>query len=109
MMSAVAASRMASVLARRRRLPAFSRLSGNMDRPSERPPVAPHPGSGDMLRLLMPKVAVEVASLQQLAMPANVVHAAALKDENRVGRHQGRQAVGNDDHGAAVRDAGNIR
>jgi hypothetical protein len=57
-----------------------------MDLPSERPPVASHPGSGDMLRLLMPQVAVDVASLQQFAMAANVVHAAALKDENRVGR-----------------------
>jgi hypothetical protein len=43
-----------------------------MDLPSERPPVASHRESGDMLRLLMPQVAVDVAPLQQFAMAAKV-------------------------------------
>jgi hypothetical protein len=43
-----------------------------MDLASERPPVASHPGSGDMLRLLMPKVAVDVGPRQQFAMAAKV-------------------------------------
>ena len=43
-----------------------------MDLPSERPPVASHRESGDMLRLLMPRVAVDVAPLQQFAMAAKV-------------------------------------
>jgi hypothetical protein len=43
-----------------------------MDLASERPPVASHPGSGDMLRLLMPQVAVDVGPRQQFAMAAKV-------------------------------------
>ena len=61
-----------------------------------------------MAGLLMPKVAVDVATRQQLFVPPNILYGTLLEHENRVGRHQGRQAVRDDDHRSAVSDARDI-
>src|SRR5262250_216414 len=106
MMSAIEASRRISAFAPRCRLTAVRNPSRNTDRSSERPLVASNPGGGDVPSLLMPEVAVDVAPLQQLAMPADVVYTSALKNENGVRRYQRRQPVRNDDHGATMSNAG---
>jgi len=62
-----------------------------------------------MLILLMPKLAIYVATLQQFLVPADVVNAALLKNQNGVGCDQGGQSVGDDDQGTAMRNARNVR
>ena len=62
-----------------------------------------------MAGLLVPETAVDIAARQQLFVPPNVFYSALLEHKNRVGRHQGRQAVRDDDQCAAVSDARNIR
>src|SRR4029077_21263724 len=62
----------------------------------------------EMLGLLMPEPAIDVAALEQLDMPADVVDPAAVEHENRVGAHQRRQAVRDDEEGALFGDAQHI-
>src|SRR5262245_36491429 len=108
MISVAAALRIASAFACNCRLAAFSSRSRNTDRPLERKFVPATRWNGDVLGLLMPQVAVDFAALQQLAMPADIMHPATFEDENRVRGDQGRQAVRNDDHSAAVSDPCNV-
>src|SRR5215472_8298665 len=58
--------------------------------------------------LLMPQATIDVAALEQLFMPPDVSHLAALQNENCVGRYQRGKAVRDDDHGASIRDARNV-
>src|ERR1700733_12819685 len=69
--------------------PAPGRLEGNnfMRRPG-----------CEVLMLLVPKVAVDVAALDQLGMAADVVDLAALQHEDRVRVDQRRQPMRDDDH-----------
>jgi hypothetical protein len=55
--------------------------------------------------LLTPEIAVDVATLDQLGMAADVVDLAALQHEDRVGIDQRREPVRDDDQCTAVGDA----
>src|SRR5229473_1250838 len=55
--------------------------------------------------LLVPQPAVDVATVEQLLMGADVVDAAAFEHEDRVGADQRGEAVRNDDQRPALRDA----
>jgi hypothetical protein len=59
-------------------------------------------------RLLVPKGAVDVAPLQQLVVLPHIHYGALFEDEDRVGRHQGRQTVRDDNQRASVGDARDV-
>src|SRR5271166_3620813 len=62
----------------------------------------------EMLVLLVPEPAIDIAALEQLVVPADVVDPAAVEHEDRIGRHQHRQAVREDDEGAGFGNAQQI-
>src|SRR5712672_1996459 len=59
----------------------------------------------EMLMLLVPEPAIDIAALEQLVVPSGVVNPAALQHQYHVGGYQHRQAVRNDHEGAAFGDA----
>src|SRR6516162_4833754 len=58
----------------------------------------------EMVILLMPEPAIDVAALQQLVVWTGVVEPAALKHQHGVGLHEHREAVRNDHERAAFGD-----
>ena len=46
----------------------------------------------DVLVLLMPEVAVDIAALQQFLVPSDIVHAPLLENQNGIRRHKRRRA-----------------
>src|ERR1700722_4099194 len=62
------------------------------------------PGGCEVLVLLVPQIAVDVAAVDELAMGADVVDLAAFEHEDRVGVHQRRQPVRHYDQRAALGD-----
>src|SRR6266480_1529634 len=54
--------------------------------------------------LLVPEPSINIATFEKLFVAAAIVNSAAFEHENRVGRHQNREAVGNDDESAAFGD-----
>ena len=62
----------------------------------------------EMPVLLVPEPAIDVAALEQLVMPAEIVDPAAFEHQDHVGVHQHREAVRNDDERAAFGDAQQI-
>src|SRR5260370_22444979 len=59
----------------------------------------------EVTMLLVPQPAVDVAPVEKLRMGADVVDAATLKHEDRVGVHQRGEAVRDDNQRPALRDA----
>src|SRR5262245_30565454 len=62
-------------------------------------------GGDDVVGLLVPEIAVDVAAIEELVVAPHVDHAAAVEDEDAVRRHQRGQPVRDDDHRPARRDA----
>src|SRR5215471_6166821 len=58
----------------------------------------------EMLILLVPEPAINVAALEQFFVSAAVVDAAAFEDEHGVGVYEHRKTVRNDDDGTAFGD-----
>src|SRR5580658_1034713 len=76
-------------------------------RRTERNNVMRRPGE-EVLVLLVPKIAVDVAALDQRAVRTDVVDPPAFEHEDRIGRDQRGQPVRNDDQRAALGDAHQI-
>src|SRR6516164_9739913 len=62
----------------------------------------------EMLVLLMPEPAIDIAALEELVVAADVVDPAPVEHEDSVRGYQHRQTVRDDDEGAAFGDAQQI-
>src|SRR5262249_47030506 len=56
----------------------------------------------------LPKMSVDVATLEEFLVPPDVVNLATFEDEDRIGRNEHREAMRDRDDGAPVADAVDI-
>ena len=62
----------------------------------------------EMLVLLMPEPAIDIAALEELVVAADVVNPAPVEHEDSIRGYQHRQTVRDDDEGAGFGDAQQI-